>query len=79
MLQRASFALLKAESMPHFGYSVKLACSRRNGDFNIPDRPAAAYQMGCVISFTMLLFELLPSCYVSFYSRAQDVHAEAGA
>lgn len=25
------------------------ACSRRCGDFNIPDRPAAAHQMGCVI------------------------------
>ncbi len=31
--------------------------------FNIPDGPAAAYQRGCVLFFTMLLFELLPFCY----------------
>ncbi len=36
--------------------------------FNIPQGPAAAYQRGCVMFFTMLLFELLPFCYVSFYS-----------
>ncbi len=36
--------------------------------FNIPEGPAAAYQRGCVMFFTMLLFELLPFCYVSFYS-----------
>ena len=36
--------------------------------FNIPEGPAAAYQRGCVMFFTLLLFELLPFCYVSFYS-----------
>ena len=36
--------------------------------FNIPEGPAAAFQRGCVMFFTMLLFELLPFCYVSFYS-----------
>ena len=36
--------------------------------FNIPDGPASAFQRACVMFFTMLLFELLPFCYVSFYS-----------
>ena len=36
--------------------------------FNIPDGPALAFQRACVMFFTMLLFELLPFCYVSFYS-----------
>ena len=36
--------------------------------FNIPDGPSSAFQRACVMFFTMLLFELLPFCYVSFYS-----------
>ena len=35
--------------------------------FNLDSGPAAAFQRMGVLYFTMLLFELLPFCYMSFY------------
>ena len=52
--------------------------------YDLDDGPAAAFQRMSVLYFTMLLFELLPFCYMSFYvwdrkfflsDRASDLYS----
>jgi hypothetical protein len=52
--------------------------------YDLDDGPAAAFQRMSVMYFTMLLFELLPFCYMSFYvwdrkfflsDRASDLYS----
>ena len=52
--------------------------------YDLDDGPAAAFQHMSVLYFTMLLFELLPFCYMSFYvwdrkfflsDRASDLYS----
>ena len=35
--------------------------------YNIPEGASASFRRMAIIFFTMLLFELLPFCYMSFY------------